>query len=164
MSEQVIERDSIPKSYAPSEIEAGIIAKWDEANIGHADPSNETSQFSILIPPPNVTAPLHIGHALNSTLQDVLIRWHRMRGFNTLWMPGTDHAGIATQTVVEKRLIQQENKKRTDFERDEFIGRVQEWKDEYEATILRQFKSLGASCDWDRTRFTMDPVCTAAVR
>ena len=164
MSEQVIERDSIPKSYAPSEIEAGIIAKWDEANIGHADTSNEASQFSILIPPPNVTAPLHIGHALNSTLQDVLIRWHRMRGFNTLWMPGTDHAGIATQTVVEKRLMQQENKKRTDFERDEFIGRVQEWKDEYEATILRQFKSLGASCDWDRTRFTMDPVCTAAVR
>ena len=164
MSEQVIERDSIPKSYAPSEIEAGIIAKWDEANFGHADPSNEESQFSILIPPPNVTAPLHIGHALNSTLQDVLIRWHRMRGFTTLWMPGTDHAGIATQTVVEKRLMQQEKKKRTDFERGKFVARVQEWKDEYEATILRQFKSLGASCDWDRTRFTMDPVCTAAVR
>ena len=112
MSEQVIDRDSIPKSYAPSEIEAGIIAKWDEANIGHGDPSNEESQFSILIPPPNVTAPLHIGHALNSTLQDVLIRWHRMRGFTTLWMPGTDHAGIATQTVVEKRLMQQEKKGR----------------------------------------------------
>jgi valyl-tRNA synthetase len=107
---------------------------------------------------------LHIGHALNNTLQDVLIRYHRMRGFNTLWLPGTDHAGIATQTVVEKRLLQSEGKKRTDFEREAFVERVQQWKDEYEATITGQLQAIGCSCDWERQRFTMDAVCAKAVR
>ena len=103
-----------------------------------------------------------MGHALNNTLQDILIRYHRMRGFNTLWMPGTDHAGIATQTVVEKRILAEEGKRRTDFKREEFVGRVQAWKDEYEARIIEQLKAMGCSCDWQRTRFTMDEVCATS--
>ena len=110
-----------------------------------------------------MTAPLHLGHALNNTLQDILIRFNRMRGRRTLWMPGTDHAGIATQSVVEKRLALQ-GQRRTDMTREAFVEKTQAWKDEYEATILEQLRQMGASCDWDRTRFTMDPVCTAAVR
>ncbi len=164
MTETAFSKDTIPKSYAPNEVEAGIIAKWNEAFIGHCDANATGAPFSILIPPPNVTAPLHLGHALNNTLQDVLIRWHRMRGDATLWMPGTDHAGIATQTVVEKRLLQQGGKKRTDFTREEFVSRVQAWKDEYESTILGQLQAIGASCDWERTRFTMDDMCASAVR
>ena len=164
MSDTVFSADSIPKSYAPSEVEGEILSRWQTSNIGHCRSDEAGSPFSILIPPPNVTAPLHLGHALNNTLQDVLVRWHRMRGDATLWMPGTDHAGIATQTVVEKRLLQQDGKKRTDFSRESFVARVQDWKDEYEATILGQLRSIGASCDWDRTRFTMDDVCVAAVR
>ena len=109
-----------------------------------------------MLPPPNVTGSLHMGHAFQQTLMDILIRYHRMCGYRTLWQMGTDHAGIATQTVVEKRLLQQEGKKRTDFVREEFVGRVQSWKDEYESTILEQLRAIGASCDWDRTRFTMD--------
>ncbi len=164
MTDTAFSIDTIPKSYAPSEVEAGIISKWDKANLGHSSADTAGKPFTILIPPPNVTAPLHLGHALNNTLQDVLIRWHRMTGHATLWMPGTDHAGIATQTVVEKRLFQQEGKKRTDFSREEFVSRVQSWKDEYESTILSQLRELGASCDWDRTRFTMDDICASAVR
>jgi valyl-tRNA synthetase len=164
MNETVFSTDTIPKSYAPIEVEAGIIAKWNDANIGHCEEKTSGKPFAILIPPPNVTAPLHLGHALNNTLQDVLVRWHRMKGDATLWMPGTDHAGIATQTVVEKRLFQQEGKKRTDFTREEFVSRVQTWKDEYEKTILSQLRAIGASCDWQRTRFTMDDMCASAVR
>ena len=164
MSDTVFSMDSIPKSYAPSEVEGSILAKWETADVGHCEADADGKPFSILIPPPNVTAALHLGHALNGTLQDILNRWHRMKGFATLWMPGTDHAGIATQTVVEKRLMQQENKKRTDFSRDDFVARVQAWKDEYEETILGQLRQIGASCDWDRTRFTMDDVCATAVR
>ena len=164
MSETAFSTGTIPKSYAPIEVEAGIIAKWNDANIGHCEADASGTPFTILIPPPNVTAPLHLGHALNNTLQDVLVRWHRMKGDATLWMPGTDHAGIATQTVVEKRLLLQEGKKRTDFSREEFVARVQSWKDEYEKTILSQLGSIGASCDWDRTRFTMDDMCASAVR
>ncbi|MDP7009058.1 MAG: valine--tRNA ligase [Phycisphaerales bacterium] len=161
MAEQ---QDIIPKSYAPSEVESEILSKWDDSDVNAGDPRASGDPYSIVIPPPNVTAPLHLGHALNNTLQDVLIRYHRMCGFSTLWIPGTDHAGIATQSVVEKRLMQQEGKKRTDFERDEFIARVQAWKDEYQATILSQLRSMGTSCDWDRTRFTMDDMCADAVR
>ena len=164
MADLTFTTDMIPKSYAPCDIEAGILSRWDEANLGHCEADAEGTPFSILIPPPNVTAPLHLGQALNNTLQDVLTRWHRMKGNATLWMPGTDHAGIATQTVVEKRLMQQEGKKRTDFSRADFVSRVQDWKEEYEATILGQLRSLGASCDWQRTRFTMDDVCATAVR
>jgi len=109
----------------------------------------------MVIPPPNVTAPLHLGHALNNTLQDVLIRYRRMNQYATLWMPGTDHAGIATQTVVEKRILAEESRKRTDFDRDDFVARIQAWKDEYEVTIIKQLKLMGCSCDWERTRFTI---------
>ena len=155
-------QDQLPKSYSPSESEPAIRSRWESAGLGHVEPG-DGSAFSILIPPPNVTAALHLGHALNNTLQDILIRYHRLRGDRTLWMPGTDHAGIATQSVVEKRLAL-EGTRRVDMEREAFVERTQAWKDEYEATIIEQLRQMGASCDWDRVRFTMDPVCTAAVR
>jgi valyl-tRNA synthetase len=160
-------RTELPKAYAPAAAEPLVRGRWDAARSFHADPQKTQSEgakpFCILIPPPNVTGALHLGHAFNNTLQDVLVRYHRMRGFNTLWMPGTDHAAISTQAVVEKRLLLQ-GKKRTDFTREEFIAKVQEWKDEYEATIIEQLKLMGCSCDFERTRFTMDEVCTRAVR
>ena len=125
MTDTALPKDTIPKSYAPSEVEGEILSRWEAANLGHCEANANGNPFCILIPPPNVTAALHVGHALNGTLQDLLTRWHRMRGFATLWMPGTDHAGIATQSVVEKRLLQQEKKKRTDFSREAFVERVQ---------------------------------------
>ena len=154
------------KVYSPGKIERPIYDKWLSSNAFHADPKavNGKKGFCIVIPPPNVTAPLHLGHALNNTLQDIIIRQKRMAGFETLWMPGTDHAGIATQTVVEKRILTEEGKRRTDFTREEFIARVQQWKDEYEARIIEQLKAMGCSCDWARTRFTMDEICARAVR
>ncbi|HJT34625.1 MAG TPA: valine--tRNA ligase, partial [Pirellulales bacterium] len=120
--------------------------------------------YTIVIPPPNVTGALHLGHALNNSLQDILIRFKRMQGFNSLWMPGTDHAGIATQAVVERRLLTEEKQSRHDLGRDELVRRIWQWKDEYEARILGQLKRMGCSCDWQRTRFTLDPVCARAVR
>ncbi|MDA1007442.1 MAG: valine--tRNA ligase [Planctomycetota bacterium] len=158
-----VESKALAKSYIPSDHEAGVSQRWVDARAFHAEPGTGRAPYCVMIPPPNVTAALHLGHALNNTLQDVLVRIHRMKGFETLWMPGTDHAGIATQSVVEKRLLQQ-GQRRTDFTRDAFISKVQEWKDEYEAVILSQLKVMGASCDFDRTRFTMDPVCARAVR
>ncbi|MBT8484632.1 MAG: valine--tRNA ligase [Phycisphaerales bacterium] len=153
----------LPKSYVPAEHEAGVRARAEASGVYHAEPGGDRPPYCILIPPPNVTAGLHLGHAFNNTLQDVLTRVHRMRGFNTLWMPGTDHAGIATQAVVEKRLLAQGTRRR-DMGRDAFVDTVQAWKDEYEATITEQLKAMGASCDWARQRFTMDPVCVRAVR
>ncbi len=150
--------------YDPAQVEGPMYDLWQEGGHFHADPAAGGDPYAIVIPPPNVTAALHLGHALNNTLQDNMIRWRRMMGCNTLWMPGTDHAGIATQTVVEKRILAEEGKRRTDFQRDEFIGRVQNWKDEYEARILGQLKAMGCSCDWERTRFTMDATCARAVR
>jgi valyl-tRNA synthetase len=153
------------KVYEPKTIEKQANEIWLERDYFHAEPNGDKQKpYTIVIPPPNVTAPLHLGHALNNTLQDVLIRFRRMQNYNTLWMPGTDHAGIATQTVVEKRLLAEQGKKRTDFQRDDFIAHVQAWKDEYEATIINQLKAMGCSCDWQRTRFTMDEVCAKAVR
>jgi valyl-tRNA synthetase len=158
----------MPPKYQPADHEPRIRELWDRAGAFAADPRRvalgEALPYSILIPPPNVTAALHLGHALNNTLQDVLVRARRMMGFETLWMPGTDHAGIATQTVVEKRVLAEEGKRRTDFDRDEFVGRIQAFKDEYEARITHQLKMMGCSCDWDRQRFTMDEVCARAVR
>ena len=160
--------NAMPRSYSPGESEPQVRASWDEARCFHAEPRPEGSEdtgdaYCILIPPPNVTSALHLGHAFNNTLQDILARHNRMKGNRTLWMPGTDHAGIATQTVVEKRLLRQ-GKRRTDFTREEFIAKVQEWKDEYEATIIAQLQEMGASCDFERIRFTMDEVCATAVR
>ncbi|MCH2140331.1 MAG: valine--tRNA ligase [Phycisphaerales bacterium] len=155
---------SLPRTYAPADCEPLVRNRWNDAAIGHAPlPDAGQTSYAILIPPPNVTSALHLGHALNNTLQDILIRYHRMCGAATLWMPGTDHAGIATQTVVEKRLLLS-GKKRTDLSREEFINLAQDWKDEYESVILGQLREMGATCDWGRTRFTMDPVCTTAVR
>ncbi len=151
--------------YSPVEAESAVRALWEDNNAFAVEPTTNPDDptFSIVIPPPNVTAALHLGHALNNTLQDVLTRYHRMRGDRTLWMPGTDHAGIATQTVVEKRLLSQ-GTKRLDMGRDAFIEKTQEWKDEYEAVILEQLQAMGASCDFDRIRFTMDDMCSIAVR
>ena len=167
--------EELSKIYEPRITEQQANRIWLEGNYFHAMPDSDFAKaapdrgagqkpYTIVIPPPNVTAPLHLGHALNNTLQDILIRYHRMRGFNTLWMPGTDHAGIATQTVVEKRILAEEGRRRTDFKREEFVGRVQAWKDEYEARIIEQLKAMGCSCDWQRTRFTMDEVCARSVR
>jgi len=143
--------DELPKQYRPAEHESRIWGRWTAAKAFHADPARvlrgEALPYCILIPPPNVTAALHLGHALNNTLQDILARVHRMRGYETLWMPGTDHAGIATQAVVEKRVWKEEKKRRTDFARDEFIARIQTFKDEYEATITNQLQKMGCSCD-----------------
>ncbi len=150
--------------YEPAKLQETARKIWDEGNFFHAEPSNPAKPYTIVIPPPNVTAALHLGHALNNTLQDILIRFNRMAQFNTLWMPGTDHAGIATQTVVEKRLLAEQGKRRTDFERIEFVAHVQAWKDEFEQRIIDQLKSMGCSCDFERTRFTMDDVCAKAVR
>jgi valyl-tRNA synthetase len=157
--------EQLSKIYEPRVTEEQAQSIWAQGNYFHAEPDSEKRKpYTIMIPPPNVTAPLHLGHALNNTLQDILIRYHRMRGFNTLWMPGTDHAGIATQTVVEKRILAEEGKRRTDFKREDFVARVQAWKDEYEARIIEQLKAMGCSCDWQRTRFTMDETCARAVR
>lgn len=154
----------LPKQYDPQEAQQKWLALWNERNYFHSRPDQARQPFTIVIPPPNVTGALHLGHALNNTLQDVLIRWRRMQGYNALWVPGTDHAGIATQAVVERLVFQQEKKTRHDLGRDELIKRIWEWKDKYEARILGQLRQLGCSCDWERTRFTLDPICARAVR
>jgi valyl-tRNA synthetase len=161
--------NEIPSRYNPKETEDKWYEFWEENNYFAAkpDPSLPGRQagkkpFSIVIPPPNVTGILHMGHALNNTIQDILIRYHRMKGEESLWMPGTDHAGIATQNVVEKA-IAKEGLKRQDLGREKFIERVWEWKEQYGSTIIHQLKKLGASCDWSRLRFTMDEEYSKAV-
>ena len=158
----------LPKAYKPSEHEDAVWQRWVHAGAFHAEPARvlrgEAKPYSVFIPPPNVTAALHLGHALNNTIQDVLVRAHRMMGFEALWMPGTDHAGIATQAVVEKRVMKEEKKRRSDFTREAFVAKIQAFKDEYEAVITGQLQKMGCSCDWDRQRFTMDEQCAAAVR
>ena len=154
---------TIEQKFSPAEAEGRIYAAWEEAGAfkAGANASREES-FCIVIPPPNVTGSLHIGHALNNTLQDILIRWKRMQGYDVLWQPGQDHAGIATQMVVERQL-NAEGKKRTDFTRDAFIEKVWEWKEQSGGTIIDQLRRLGASCDWSRNRFTMDEGLSKAV-
>ncbi len=137
---------------------------WEQHGYFHSEPDPARKPFAIVIPPPNVTGALHLGHALNNTLQDVIVRFHRMKGDNTLWVPGTDHAGIATQAVVERRLLEEENVTRHDLGRKRLVERIWQWKQEYEARILNQLKQMGCSCDWQRTRFTLDDVCARAVR
>ncbi len=154
----------LPKAYEPQEAQRRWYAFWLEKGYFHADPSSDKPPYTIVIPPPNVTGALHLGHALNNTIQDILIRWRRMQGYDALWMPGTDHAGIATQAVVEKRLREEEGKTRHDVGREGLVERIWAWKDEYEKRILGQLRLMGCSCDWDRTRFTLDPMCTNAVR
>jgi valyl-tRNA synthetase len=153
----------IADRYDPTRVEPHWYAVWEERGYFHADADSPKKPYCIVIPPPNVTGSLHLGHALNNTLQDILIRYKRMDGYNALWMPGTDHAGIATQYVVERQL-EKEGKTKEDLGREAFIARVWQWKEESGGTIIRQLKRLGASCDWARERFTMDPGLSAAVR
>jgi valyl-tRNA synthetase len=153
----------LPKAYAFEEVEQRWYEYWLEHKTFSARMKEGKDAFSIVIPPPNVTGVLHIGHALNNTLQDLLTRYHRMKGDNTLWVPGTDHAGIATQNVVERQLAT-EKKTRHDLGRDKFIERVWQWKTDKGGTIINQLKRMGASCDWDRERFTMDEGLSQAVR
>jgi len=153
----------IADRYDPTRVEPHWYAVWEAGGYFHADVASVKKPYCIVIPPPNVTGSLHLGHALNNTLQDVLIRYKRMDGYNALWMPGTDHAGIATQYVVERQL-EKEGKTKEDLGREAFVARVWKWKEESGGTIIRQLKRLGASCDWARERFTMDAGLSAAVR
>lgn len=159
-----INPDDIPSRFDFSEAQDRLYAMWEDGGYFHAEPDATKPPFTIVIPPPNVTGALHLGHALNNTLQDIQIRMKRMQGFNALWMPGTDHAGIATQAVVERRLREQENKTRHDLGRENLVARIWDWKTEYEGRILGQLKKMGCSCDWQRTRFTLDEMCATAVR
>lgn len=157
-----------PQTDLPTQFDHGAARQrwyefWEGRGYLHSEP-DERHPFTIVIPPPNVTGALHLGHALNNTLQDILIRQKRMQGFNVLWMPGTDHAGIATQAVVERRLLTEEKKTRHDLGRAALVERIWAWKHEYEARILGQLKQMGCSCDWQRTRFTLDETCARAVR
>ena len=154
----------LDKAYNPKQVEDKIYELWLSSGFFNPDklPKDHKKPYTIVIPPPNVTGNLHMGHALNVTVQDVLIRWKRMSGFKTLWLPGTDHAGIATQNVVEKKL-KKEGKTRFDLGREEFIKEIWKWKEEYGDIILNQLKKIGCSCDWSRTRFTMDKDYAEAV-
>ena len=158
-----MEEKNIPTVYDPQSFEKKWYKYWEDNKLFHAEVKMDKQPFSIVIPPPNVTGQLHMGHALDNTLQDIQIRWRRMQGYNTLWMPGADHAGIATQIKVEEMLAQ-DNISRYDLGRDKFIEKVWEWKEQYGDRIITQLKSLGASCDWERERFTMDEGCSKAVR
>ena len=154
----------LPKVYDPKEVESRIYEQWEESGCfrGHRDPNKKP--FTIVMPPPNVTGQLHMGHAMDATLQDILIRFKRMQGYAALWVPGTDHAGIATQIKVEEDLRVNEGKTRYDLGRKKFLERVWAWKEKYGNRIVQQQKKLGASCDWERSRFTMDEGCSKAVR
>ena len=155
---------NISTVYEPNNVEKKWYDFWEENRLFHAEPDENKKPFCIVIPPPNVTGQLHMGHAIDNTLQDVLIRFKRMQGYSSLWMPGCDHAGIATQAKVEEDLRNTEQKSRYDLGRDKFIERVWTWKEKYGKTITNQLKSLGSSCDWERERFTMDEGCSKAVR
>ena len=154
----------LPKVYEPQQVENRIYKMWEEN--GHFKPNkpHDAKPFTIVMPPPNVTGQLHMGHAMDATLQDTLIRFKRMQGYNALWVPGVDHAGIATQIKVEEELRTKEGLSRYDLGREKFLERVWDWKHKYGNRIVEQQKKLGASCDWDRARFTMDEGCSAAVR
>ena len=156
----------LPKVYEPQAVEQKIYALWENGNYFHAevDRTKKKKPFSIVMPPPNVTGQLHMGHALDCTLQDILTRYKRMQGYSALWMPGTDHAGIATQIKVEEALRKEEGLTRYDLGREKFLERVWAWKEKYGSRIVEQQKRMGVSCDWERARFTMDEGCSKAVR
>ncbi len=156
--------EEMSKGYEFKEVEEKWYPFWEKSGFFHADPHSSKPAYSISIPPPNVTGVLHMGHALVNTLQDILIRWKRMQGYETLWMPGTDHAGIATQTVVERDQIAKTGRRRKDFSREEFLALVWQWKEMSEQRIIAQLRRLGSSCDWERLAFTMDEPRSRAVR
>ena len=153
----------LPKVYDPKAVESRIYEMWEKGGYFHAEREDGKKPFTIVMPPPNVTGQLHMGHAMDATLQDTLIRFKRMQGYNALWIPGVDHAGIATQIKVEEEL-RKEGKTRYDLGREKFLEKVWDWKHRYGNRIVEQQKKLGASCDWDRARFTMDEGCSKAVR
>jgi valyl-tRNA synthetase len=154
---------TLPPVYDPAAVEENLYRFWLEGNFFRAERDTEKKPFTIVIPPPNVTGSLHMGHALNMTIQDILIRWRRMQGYDTLWLPGSDHAGIATQNVVEKHLAE-EGISSSELGREAFLERVWQWKETYHARITKQLYRLGVSCDWSRERFTLDEGCSRAVR
>ncbi|MDR3587795.1 MAG: valine--tRNA ligase [Desulfosporosinus sp.] len=165
MADNIEEKEKVEmaKAYDPSLVEGKWYQYWEEKGFFHAEVNKEKEAFSIVMPPPNVTGALHLGHAMDSTIQDILTRFKRMQGYNTLWLPGTDHAGIATQAKVEEQLVK-EGTSRHELGREKFIERVWEWKRQYGGRITQQLRRLGASCDWQRERFTMDEGCSQAVR
>lgn len=158
------QKDELPKAYEAKTVEPKWYSYWESSGFFKADPASNKPSYCIVIPPPNVTGVLHMGHALVNTLQDILIRWRRMCGDEALWVPGTDHAGISTQTVVERHLMKTLGKRRKDFSREEFLEHVWKWKEENANKIVEQIKRLGCSCDWSRSRFTMDAGSNRAVR
>jgi valyl-tRNA synthetase len=160
---KVLKEQDLPKGYEPTQVEEDLYRFWIKENLFHAQADADGPPFSMVIPPPNVTGTLHMGHALNTTLQDILWRYHRMKGANALWVPGTDHAGIATQNVVE-RMLAQTGVNRHQLGREGFVAKVWEWRAEYGGAIINQLKRLGAACDWDRERFTMDEGLSRAVK
>ncbi|MGC7869964.1 valine--tRNA ligase [Desulfosporosinus sp. SYSU MS00001] len=157
------EKIEMAKAYDSSQVEGKWYQFWEENGFFHSEVDEKKNPFSIVMPPPNVTGALHLGHAMDGTIQDILTRYKRMRGFNTLWLPGTDHAGIATQAKVEAQLVK-EGTNRQELGREKFLDRVWEWKNQYGGRITQQLRRLGASCDWERERFTMDEGCSQAVR
>ena len=163
MSEEMAQENNIPKVYDPQSFEKKWYKFWEENKLFHAEVDKSKKPYSMVIPPPNVTGQLHMGHALDNTLQDILIRFRRMQGYNAVWIPGCDHAGIATQAKVEAAL-REEGTNRYELGREKFLERVWDWKEQYGNRIMSQLRSLGSSCDWDRQRFTMDEGCSAAVR
>ncbi len=163
MAEILENENNIPKVYDPQSFEKKWYQYWEDKKFFHAEVDKDKQAYSIVIPPPNVTGQLHMGHALDNTLQDILIRWRRMQGYNTLWMPGCDHAGIATQAKVEAAL-REEGTNRYELGREKFLERAWQWKEAYGNRIMYQLRTLGSSCDWDRQRFTMDEGCSKAVR
>ena len=154
----------LPKVYEPQQVESRIYQMWEDHDCFKGVEDSKKKPFSIVMPPPNVTGQLHMGHALDCTLQDILTRFKRMQGYAALWVPGTDHAGIATQIKVEEELRVKEGKTRYDLGREKFLERVWKWKEEYGNRIVQQQKKMGVSCDWSRARFTMDEGCSKAVR
>ena len=164
MSDDSTRTQSLASAYDPATVEDGWYAFWEDHKLFHAEPDPERPPFTIVIPPPNITGMLTMGHVLNNSLQDIFLRWHRLKGEHTCWIPGTDHAGIATQTVVEKTLKRDEGMSRHDLGREEFLGRVWQWREKFGDIIIRQLRKLGVACDWDRTVFTMDEKLSRAVR
>ncbi|WP_418790757.1 valine--tRNA ligase [Phosphitispora sp. TUW77] len=158
-----MEEKNIPTTYDPQQVEKRLYEFWEKNGFFHAEVEKDRKPFTIVMPPPNVTGALHMGHAMDNTLQDILIRWRRMQGYNTLWVPGTDHAGIATQAKVEEQ-IAKEGVSKYDLGREKFLERVWEWKELYHGRIASQLRVIGSSCDWDRERFTMDEGCSRAVQ
>ncbi|MGL5520541.1 MAG: class I tRNA ligase family protein, partial [Cetobacterium sp.] len=155
--------NELATTYSPNEIEGKWYKYWEESNFFAATLDDSKPNYSIVIPPPNVTGILHMGHILNNSIQDVLVRYKRMSGYNTLWMPGTDHAGIATQNKVERKLAD-EGLTKEDLGREEFIKQVWEWKEQYGSVITTQLRKIGASLDWKRERFTMDQGLSESVK